>query len=103
MWPAEGPLRAFLSAFPGYESAEMHLILVVSPTALGRAEGPLLDAALADLPARSGEIRLETAAEVDEAVFQERGFELERKLAWMSITLRPTPTTLANGGDVRSV
>ena len=103
VWPAEGPLRAFLSAFPGYESAEMHLILVVSPTALGRAEAPLLDLALADLPARSGEIRLETAAEVDEAVFQERGFELERKLAWMSITLRPTPTTLANGGDVRSV
>ena len=79
------------------------MILVVSPTALGRAEGPLLDAALADLPARLGEIRLETAHEVDGAVLRGRGFELERKLAWMTIRLRPAPTTLANGGNVDPV
>jgi GNAT superfamily N-acetyltransferase len=103
VWPAEGPLQAFLSAFPGYESTEMHLILMVSPTALGRAEAPLLDLALADLPARTGEIRLETADGVDGAVLQMRGFELERKLAWMAIRLGNTPTTLANGGEVPPV
>ena len=103
VWPAEGTLQAFLSAFPGYESAEMHLILVVSPTAFGRAEAPLLDLALADIPARSGEIRLEAADEVDAAVLREQGFELERKLAWMAIRFGPTPTTLAGGGGALPV
>jgi ribosomal protein S18 acetylase RimI-like enzyme len=102
VWPTEGPMRAFLSAFPGYETTEMHLILAVSPTAIGRAEAPLLDLALADIPFRSGEIRLEAAGEVDEAVLREQGFELGRKLAWMATRLGPTPTTLADGvGDLR--
>ena len=103
VWPAEGPLQAFLSAFPGYESAEVHLILVISPTALGRAEAPLLDLALAEMPARSGELRLEAADEVDGAVLEERGFERERKLAWMAIRLGPAPTTLADGGGALPV
>ena len=48
--------------------------------------------------ARWGGVRLETGDGVDEAVLQERGFALERKLAWMDIRLRPTSTNLANGG-----
>ena len=59
--------------------------------------------ALAEMPARSGELRLEAADEVDGAVLQERGFELERKLAWMAIRLGPTPTTLADGGEALPV
>lgn len=103
VWPATGPLQAFLSAFSGYESAGIHLILIVSSAAFGRAEGPLLDLALSHLPARLGEIRLETADAADGDVLRSRGFELERKLAWMAIRLPPTPTTLANGGDIGPV
>ena len=85
VWPAEGPIQAFLSAFPGYETPGIHGILIVDPAARGRAEVPLLDVALRDLPPRLGEFHVEVADDVDGAALRNRGFSLDRRLAWMAV------------------
>ncbi len=99
VWPVEGPLQAFLSAFPGYESPGIHGILIVEPEARGRAEGPLLDLALTYLSPRLGEIQVETPDDVDGAPLRSRGFIVERRLAWMAIDLSSSPSPLARSAD----
>jgi ribosomal protein S18 acetylase RimI-like enzyme len=85
VWPRSGPLRASLSAFPGHDAPGIHLVMVLDREASGRAEAPLLDAALLAVPARGESIRLEVVDAADESVLRRYGFELERRLAWMAL------------------
>jgi GNAT superfamily N-acetyltransferase len=87
VWPVGGPMQGFLSAFPGYETGGVQWVMMVDPQARGRAEGPLLDRALADWPHRARQMRLDTADESDGAILRSRGFTLERRLAWMTTNL----------------
>jgi ribosomal protein S18 acetylase RimI-like enzyme len=86
VWPRSGPMRASLSAFPGYEALGAHLVLVLDGEARGQAEAPLLDMALADM---SGPIRLE-ADHANEETLRRYGFHLERRLVWMALALEGT-------------
>jgi len=99
VWPAVGPIQAFLSAFPGSETPGVHSILIVDPAARGQAEGPLLDLAMGHVPPRLGEIQVEMADDADSSALRARGFFMERRLAWMAVDLAPSaasPVTSAN-------
>jgi ribosomal protein S18 acetylase RimI-like enzyme len=95
VWPKEGAIRGFLVTFPGYESPGVHALLVVEPEVSGQAEGPLLEAALRQLPPRYGEIQVETIDEAGAEALRLRGFRRERRLTWMvarlavSVTVAP--------------
>jgi ribosomal protein S18 acetylase RimI-like enzyme len=103
VWPRSGPLRACLSAFPGYDAPGVHLVMVLDPEARGRAEGSLLDEALLAMLPRGDKVRLEVAEAADESVLRRYGFQLERRLAWMALTLAEGTETPGRQGMTGSV
>jgi hypothetical protein len=63
------------------------LILLVHPAYRGQLEGPLVRRALRQLGRRPWSVRLEYAADADEAtaVLQQLGFQSRRVLRWMKL------------------
>jgi ribosomal protein S18 acetylase RimI-like enzyme len=87
VWPAHGTLQAALSARSNPFDAHQ-LFLMCLPDARGRAETPLLEAALAGGP-RGGWIVLEADADDSSEALRRFGFREEQHLTWMRMTLAP--------------
>jgi ribosomal protein S18 acetylase RimI-like enzyme len=87
VWPQAGPLAACLTARPITEPRGWRLILVTEPEVRGKAEGPLLAAALAD---RKGPLILEAVAGPGDHALAGSGFTPRRTLTWMDLDLMST-------------
>ena len=87
VWPKEGPLAACLAARPVADPRGQRLILVAEPEVRGRAEGPLLATALAEMGDRRGAMVLEHVIGPGDQALAGLGFRPERTLTWMDLDL----------------
>ncbi|HSR47454.1 MAG TPA: GNAT family N-acetyltransferase [Anaerolineales bacterium] len=89
VWPNEGPMVAAASGRID-ASGVFRMFIVAAAEARGRAEAPLVEAAMRE-PLRPGPIEVETDDEPGAAGLARLGFSPEHRLTWMGLKLPPRP------------
>jgi ribosomal protein S18 acetylase RimI-like enzyme len=87
VWGEEGRLQASLTAKRASDSSGWRLVLLVEHQARGKAERPLLAAALTKLRADQVSLLLDYPSGLAEAELRDHGFTIHNTLSWMFLTL----------------
>lgn len=87
VWGEVGQLQASLTAKHASDRAGWRLLLLVEPQARGKAERPLLAAALTKLRADQVTLLLDYPSGLAEAELRDHGFTVHNSLSWMFLTL----------------